>query len=295
MRLVPVLPFGLAVLLGSLLLAAPLLAVAIPFPEGRLFRVERPDIPVSYVFGTMHADDPEVVSLPEAVATAFRDARTLVMEVVPDADTILRSMLTMAFTDGTTLEEAVGADLYARTVEAAERVGMIEAAIRDLKPWAIATMLSVPPAASGEFLDLRLYRQAVEDGKPVDGLETIEEQLGVFDNLSAEAQARFLEHTLSELPGVDDLYAELRDAYLKGDLARLQRLNDTHLAGTDPALKGYLDEELVECRNARMAERLEPLLWEGGVFVAVGALHLPGLAGLLHLLEDRGWSVERAW
>ena len=43
-----------------------------------------------------------------------------------------------------------------------------------------------------------------------------------------------------------------------------------------------------------MATRLAPLLAQGGVFVAVGALHLPGETGLVEALRGAGWRVTRA-
>jgi uncharacterized protein YbaP (TraB family) len=44
-----------------------------------------------------------------------------------------------------------------------------------------------------------------------------------------------------------------------------------------------------------MAERLTPHLDGGGVFVAVGALHLPGEQGLVRLMEESGYSVSRVY
>jgi hypothetical protein len=44
-----------------------------------------------------------------------------------------------------------------------------------------------------------------------------------------------------------------------------------------------------------MVERLRPRLAEGGAFVAVGALHLPGEEGILRLLERQGYRVTRLY
>ncbi len=276
-----------------LLWAGGLPADPIPFAEGRLFRLERAEVRPSYLFGTLHADDPEVVRLPEAVETARRQADTLVIEVVPDAEAVLRAMVAMAFTDGRTLRDAVGPELYQQTLRATARLGMGEEAVRDLKPWAVATLLSVPPSATGEFLERRLYASALAEGQTVAGLESIEEQLGVFEGLSAEMQKVLLADALEEQENLDEIYLKLRETYLRGDLAGLLRLNAEYLHGSDPGLRRYFEEVVIDGRNRRMAERLAPTLGRGSAFVAVGALHLPGEAGMLRLLTEQGWSVER--
>lgn len=278
-----------------LLWSAALAAEDMPFGEGRLFQVTREGGATAHIFGTMHAEDPEVVSLPEPVAQAFTDAESLVMEVVPNADAILRAMLAMAYTDGRTLEHAIGPELYAETLKAVAAIGMNEASVRDLKPWAVATMLSNPPAATGDFLDMQLYRLALSEGKAVEGLETIEEQLGVFDNLPDALQKALLVEALREREGLPEVYAELRRTYLRGDLAGLKRLSTEHLEGDDPELRQYFQQVITDGRNRLMAARLEPILISGKVFIAVGALHLPGEGGLLNLLMVQGWTVERVY
>ncbi len=40
-----------------------------------------------------------------------------------------------------------------------------------------------------------------------------------------------------------------------------------------------------------MEPTAEPLLEEGGLFIAVGALHLPGKKGLVALLREAGYTV----
>lgn len=269
------------------------LADEVPFGEGRLFRIERAAEPVSYVFATLHAHEPEVVILPEAAERAFGESRALVLELVPDEAAGARALAAMLLPQGQRLRELIGPALFDQTLQAAGRLGVGEAALEGFKPWAVATLLSVPPAAGGEFLDQRLYSRARDLGKRVLGLETVEEQLGLFDNLSLGLQLSLLEEALAEQDQLPERYRALRDAYLRGDLAELLRLNGEYLAGGDGELRAFVQDRVIEGRNRQMVERLEGLGAAGPWFVAVGALHLPGEQGMLRLLQARGWRVER--
>jgi len=63
------------------------------------------------------------------------------------------------------------------------------------------------------------------------------------------------------------------------------------LEGEDDELSAHLREKLIDQRNVRMAQRMEPFLKKGKAFIAVGALHLPGKNGLLQLLREKGFVV----
>ena len=54
----------------------------------------------------------------------------------------------------------------------------------------------------------------------------------------------------------------------------------------------FTSDELDDARNERMIETLLPFLGEDQVFVAVGALHLPGEKGLVRLLRKNGFELE---
>jgi uncharacterized protein YbaP (TraB family) len=261
-------------------------------PRGMIYKIQAPDTPPpSFILGTIHSEDPRVLDLPAPVRSAFERSPGFVLEVVPDAQAIIKSMITMNYTDGRTLKEVLPPELYRRTAEALQELGMTPEAFKDFKPWAVVTLLSLPPAEKGEFMDLVLYRTAVDAGKEIKGLETMEEQLGVFDGLSESDQIAFLEEALDSRAEMPTLFEELIQAYLAQDLETLMELSERHLQRGDPRLAALFRETAVDSRNRRMAERLGPLLEQGGWFVAIGALHLPGEKGVLRLLEEQGYEV----
>jgi len=98
-----------------------------------------------------------------------------------------------------------------------------------------------------------------------------------------------LAEALNRLPRRGRLQEDLTRAYLDRDLERLLRIGYESL---DPRgmTEGFADR-LINERNVRMIDRLQPLLRRGKVFIAVGALHLPGDGGILALLEGRGYRV----
>lgn len=265
------------------------------FGRGLLFEVEAERGGACWLFGTIHSEDPRVLDLPEPVQRAFEGAEVVVLEVVPDAQVILESMVTMVYTDGRGLESVLGPDLYREAVAAVAEIGMPEAAIRDFKPWALVTLLSVPPGATGEFLDLRLFRLAVDAGKAVRGLETIDEQLAVFEDLSEADQVSLLRETLAVRDQLPAVFERLLSAYLARDLGGLQALSEEYLQGGDPELAERFRTAAVDTRNARMAERIAPMIAAGNCFVAVGALHLPGEGGILDRLADEGFGIRAAY
>jgi len=82
------------------------------------------------------------------------------------------------------------------------------------------------------------------------------------------------------------------DAYLTGDLQVLKKEAEEHMDQLTHQAKSYFIEQGIEARNHRMLESLLPLLAESPVFVAVGALHLPGEKGLVSLLRKNGYILK---
>jgi uncharacterized protein YbaP (TraB family) len=285
--------------LYPLLLLLLLLVAAAPRAEtqrGLLWRVETGEGAVSYLFGTIHSEDPRVLALPKPVSRAFDSASTLVLEMDLGAKDALAAGQAMMLPEGQDLQGLLGAELYRQSVSAMAARGYPEQVVDRLQPWAIVMTLSMPQPKTGLFLDYVLYLQAVEQGKPVVGLEQMGEQLGVFTSLSLQEQKTLLRDTLRDYRSFPQLFEQLLSAYLQRDLQALARLSEQqNMGGSDAALQQRFMGSLVDARNRRMADRLMPLLEKGGVFAAVGALHLPGDDGILSLLRRQGLRVSSVY
>jgi uncharacterized protein YbaP (TraB family) len=285
--------------IAALLLAC-VSAVAAPESSGRydkglLWKIERAGVAPSYLFGTMHSDDPAIISLPGPVQQAFDRSRGVTLEVALDAQALVTMTAALLLADGTSLESIIGPELYRRTLQVMTAQGIPEMIVAGMKPWAVAVTLMTPVNENGVVLDHVLYQQAIATGKPVDGLETAAEQMALFDDLSQEDQVTLLRDTLDHLTEIQGLLVQLQDAYLARDLKRLQEINAASMQDSDPRLVETFTHKVIVERNHRMAQRMESRLSEGARFIAVGALHLPGEEGLLNLLVQRGYRVTRVY
>lgn len=260
--------------------------------RGLLWEIGRPGQPASYLFGTIHSEDPAVLELPVPVRQAFAAAHGVVLEVLLDLDSMLYSSRVMLLDEGRRLSDITGQALFERAARAIRSRGIPEVVLQRMKPWAAAVTLSMPAQETGEVLDMRLYQQALQAGKPVFGLESIYEQLAVFDDLPEQDQLVLLRDALDNFPVIDAMHRELLDAWKQGDLVKLMEINAVAMQTGDRQLAEDFQERLITGRNRLMAERMQPYLQEGNVFIAVGALHLPGAKGLLKLLEQRGYTVR---
>jgi len=278
----------IVLLLGLVWACAPLRAET---ENALLWRIETPAGAVSHLFGTIHSEDPRVLTLSEPVASAFDAATTLVLEMDLGAEDGKEMGRAMLLPPGENLLSLVGAELYNQSVIALGERGYPEGVVNRLQPWAIVMTLSMPQPQTGLFLDYVLFRAAQEQGKAVVGLERLAEQLAVFTGLNCEEQVTLLRDTLREYRQFPQQFQQLIDAYLKRDLKALVTISEQEMGSSDAALQQRFMQALVDERNLRMATRLAPLLAQGGVFAAVGALHLPGDNGLVALLRGQGLTV----
>jgi uncharacterized protein YbaP (TraB family) len=265
-------------------------------PErGVLFECRQPGVAPSHLMGTMHSSDPRVLTLADTAAAPLARARLLVLEVVPDAAAMAETLTASFLPAGESLEKILEPALMTEVLAVAERRGLPRSAVVRMKPWALATSLSLPAGETGLFLDLRLYHLAQEAGQTVVGVETAAEQLALFESLSMDSQIALLAHAVRFQDTLPTHFEAMVQAYLDGDLPALQRLGEDEQAELAPQLQAWFRERLIDARNALMLERLRPTFAEGGAFVAVGALHLPGPNGLLAGLHEIGcaWKLLR--
>jgi uncharacterized protein YbaP (TraB family) len=260
--------------------------------HGLLWEISKPGMNSSYLFGTVHSEDPGVLQLAPPVKQAFDRSDPVILEIMMDMDAMIYSSMAMLLTDGRTLSDLIGAALFEKTAQAIQNRGIPEIVLERMKPWAAAVTLSMPPPETGMMLDLLLFQQAQEAGKQLHGLETIQEQLGVFDSMPESDQIRLLRDAVDNQDKIDRMNAEIVALYKRRDLAGMLALNERYMKEGDPGVSRDLEQRLIIDRNRLMAERMQPYLKAGSAFVAVGALHLPGDQGLLNLLDRRGYTVK---
>ena len=283
----------LAVVAAATLLAGPVLAE--PFSRGLLWEISRAGKPKSYLFGTMHLADQRLLLLSPAVEKALDGARCFVMEMVPDDAAAQGFAEALELPAGERLSALLGEPAYAQLSDILAKRGMAAERVARIRPWAALLLLTEGQTATGHSLDMELLARASRQRKTRDGLESVEEQIAVFDDLPVATQVALLKATLRSYA---DLPRELErsiDAYLRGDLAQLMQLAG-QLPGATEDEKQHLamfEKKLIRDRNVVMAHRLQSSLRRCKTFAAVGALHLYGRHGLLQLLRDDGWTVRR--
>jgi uncharacterized protein YbaP (TraB family) len=270
------------------------------YGQGLLWRVDQADAPPSYLFGTAHSKGPRITHLAEPVAATFETARSLTIEVVrtPEFDRAVERSMKI---QGSDVEPLVGPERLSQIRAAGARYGLQLQALRQLKPWALYVLFSLPPAEvqnSRLTLDFALQDRAEERGIPIYGLESVEEQLGVFDDLDPSFQIALLDMALEENWRIDCWWQTFEDVSLTPEIG-FSGLLDEPLTATDAPLDrtqiDHFRRALVDDRNLRMVERMVPRLAEGGAFVAVGALHLSGERGILNLLAGSGYRISRVY
>jgi uncharacterized protein len=267
------------------------------YGQGLLWKIESASGQTSHVFGTIHLSDARVLVLPAAVKQSFEGAGSFVMEVTLDPANLMQLAGRMIFTDGRDLPAVLGPALFQKVAATAPGTGLPAEALRYLKPWAVALMLMMPQTDGDNVLDDRLYKMALEQKKGVHQLETVDEQVDMFDRMAESEQIAMLRNAVDNRERLPKLMERMVDTYLKRDLAALYRISEED-EGQDPALKrirAVLMQRLLDERNVRMAERADVLLKNGRAFIAVGALHLYGERGVLALLENRGYRVTRVY
>ena len=264
------------------------------YTKGLLWKIESPGATANYLFGTIHSDDARVIALPEVVARSLDASGRFVMEAIVDGEALVRMAEVMFFNDERTLEQVIGNKLYMESMKALTARGIPTLGVEKQKPWAVMMALSMPPPKTGEYLDLVLQARATQQNKPVSGLETIAEQLAVFDGLPLPDQVALLEDTVRAQANLDKEFEELHKAYLARDLAAIAAIGEKNKPGDELLYNEVMDRLLVK-RNLRMTERMAPILKQGGAFIAVGAAHLPGETGLLYRLEKAGYRVTAVY
>lgn len=268
------------------------------FTQGLLWRVSKPGVVSSHVFGTIHLADPRVLDIPDPVSQALARSKRYYTENLQGEREAMRLFEAGQFEDGRRLEPLIGTDAYAKAAAILRERQVPDQVIARLKPWAVLTNLTVTPEDYDKVtLDQKLLGLARERRLRVLGLEGVEEQIAVFDRLPLETQVELLRHALDHRDELAGMIEPTIRAWLRRDLAGIHSAGYRAAERYPEVAEHYriLHRRVVESRSVVMAHRLFVPLREGGAFVAVGADHLYGEEGMLAHIEKQGYRVERAY
>ncbi|HLS05346.1 MAG TPA: TraB/GumN family protein [Wenzhouxiangella sp.] len=246
----------------------------------------------NWILGTLHSEDPRLLDWPQPLVDALQKADRLALELKPDEAMAERLKQAMTCREQS-LADRLPAPLFERLLAVLEndyRHDRNSAA--QLCLWAAALTLAAPPPASGMYMDMMLAWRGQGAGLELVALETVDEQIEFLSGLPDADQVVLIEKALDERDSHDALFNELVKTYLEGDLEQLTLLSNRQLEGLPVHIANYFNEQGLEERNRRMLERARPWLEQGGLIIAVGALHLPGEDGLLALLANEGWQLQ---
>jgi len=250
-----------------------------------LWRVTAANGNQSYLLGTIHVGV-SLDAVPHSVRQAIDRSDVVVAETDVQAD--LGTLGTGP--SGTGPDQPMDLQTLQANLALVQYVPDAEL-IRQVPRDAACALLLIKYIRSKGFLDMEVVDRALTQGKDFAFLETVEYQEHVIES---EGMLECTDEDLAEFrrdpEGAAGPVREMLDAYLSGDERRLEEMfaADEDMARSSGALgDGCAD------RTWRWLPKVEDILTKGDAFIAVGAAHVLGPDGLLELLEDRGYRVER--
>ena len=271
-------------------------AAALADAPGSVWVVESPTTRM-YLCGTIHLLRRSDHPLPKAYEQAYADSQRLVFELPPgearDAQLAAKMQTAGSYPEGQALSDTITQESWKALNAWARERGLNAGTFNTMRPWLVALMISATEyAALGadpeRGVDRLFEKRSALDGKPGEGLETVDFQIGLFTALSEPQQQELLEQTLAEVRTLATQYEKMIECWKAGDADALHQM----LFEEAEKYPDLLDRFLTQ-RNARWLARLEQFLaGKERVMVLVGGGHMGGKGGVIDLLQSRGYKVR---
>ncbi|AXG71864.1 TraB family protein [Kordia sp. SMS9] len=243
----------------------------------------------SYLYGTIHLTCDYTYT--DKLRKAFDETERLVLEIDMTDPKLQANMMKLLFMkDGKTIKGMMSDEDYKTLSDFFKKqVGVDLTMFNTMKPFAITATLTQKMAVcdNGTAYETEFMKVAKEQKEEVIGLETIEDQMKVFDNIPYEEQLKSLvEMATSGMEESKKSFDKMTKYYNAEDLEGLVSVM------TEQGMEADFQESLVDQRNRNWIPLIEKIATEAPAFIGVGALHLPGEQGVINLLRKQGYTVE---
>jgi len=237
----------------------------------------------SYLFGTFHLLGCSFADSLAAVMNAFHEADAVVGELVIDSS-IQAPMMAATQLPGSTLKEILPDTLYQKAdAWFRQEAGFPLSQLETFNPQTVISLAMLItqerylPVAPGElFLDVCFQERGRASGKEIHGLESIQDQVhALFGSTSLERQIEIMTETFYDTTTAKEQLFAIYKAYRDADFGWMQKMMYSSM---------YRQEEiaiLLEERDKAWVAKLPGMMKGRSLFIAVGALHLPGLTDQL--------------
>ncbi|HEV2990189.1 MAG TPA: TraB/GumN family protein [Candidatus Angelobacter sp.] len=251
-----------------------------------------------YLFGSIHVGDSSLYPLPRAVESAFAASKVLAVEFnIKSVDQMKMLKLIQEngmYSNDDSLSQHISKETSAALDEFCSKNGMPRMMLDRTKPWVAAiTVIALAAKAAGEDPELGIdmhFLNEVKEPQRIDELESADFQVSILSSATEQEQQEFLAASLKQADKVKDMVHQMQQAYTSGDTESLEKLVREEEGGPKTLMKKLLDD-----RNVTMAQRVEQYLkGKEPSFVVVGAGHMIGEKGIVKLLQEKGYHVERA-
>jgi uncharacterized protein YbaP (TraB family) len=251
-----------------------------------------------YLGGTCHVLRESDYPLPPEFEKAYRASDLVVFETDIAAlmnPAMQQKLLAKAvYADGSTIDKHLSAKVYGELSAFCQTGGFPLQAFSRFKPSMVMvtmTMLELKKKGAGEQgVDQYFHGLALKDKKPVEGLETVDEQIGFITSMADGNEDDFVLNSLKDMKTLEDLFGKLADAWRKGDAGKLDELMDADLKLRQPKLYRRLITE----RNNNWLPLIDAYQQTPRTeFILVGVGHLVGPDGIIESLRKKGYKVDK--
>ena len=244
----------------------------------------------SYLFGTIHMICPQDFFLSPAMKERFQKAHTVYLEInLDDPAAPMKLMGMIQYKHGEKLSDFFDTTDYkdlSRFVH--DTLKMDVHFFERFKPLMLYSMMSAKmlPCAQEQAYETEFVRMAKDQNKPVRGLETMEDQVSIFDSIPGKTQAGMI------MDMVRHYDSEKLDFHRMVAFYKAQQVDSLYqMLEESPDTK--IDQDLLlDRRNRKWVPLISGAIRQGPCFIAVGAGHLGGPQGLLSLLKRQGYTVK---
>tara|TARA_B100000809_G_C15037298_1_gene494237 strand:- start:141 stop:1046 length:906 start_codon:yes stop_codon:yes gene_type:complete len=255
-----------------------------------LWKIEKDGHQTSYLFGTMHLIEAEYYEFTPHMTSLIESSDAVIMEIGGQPNP-LKAFEMMSLKDGK-VEDLFTSIQLKDLVEFMDKKMNISPeqfhlTFSSMKPFFILQTISQAFfSETAVSYDLNIMQMSAEKNIPLVGLETMEEQLGLFDKISAEEIANLIMTSVYNFEKEKKDTKKLQKLYSEQKVNKLIPLMKTQ----SPEFMEFEDLFLTN-RNKAWIPKIMKETKDKKCFIAVGAAHLLDSNGLIQLLKNEGFTL----